>query len=179
MRKLIQLVLTITTLAFASVASAQQTEKRIALVIGNGAYQAEALPTTANDAGLIAQTLQAAGFDVVGARDLDQDTARRTFRDFLEKATTSGPDTVAFVYLNVYGIQLEGENYFVPVDAKIARATEIPIEAVRISDYMRPLASLNLKASVVVFDVARAHPFAKAGQPLASGLALVEPEKGM
>jgi uncharacterized caspase-like protein len=105
------------------------------------------------DAGLIAQTLQATGFDVLGARDLDQDTLRRTFRDFLEKATASGPDTVAFVYLNGYGVQLEGENYFVPVDAKIARDTEVPIEAVRISDYVRLLASLNLKASIVVLDV--------------------------
>ena len=78
-------------------------------MIGNAAYQGEALPTAANDAGLIAQTLQAAGFDVLGARDLYQDTLRRTFRDFLEKATASGPDTVAFVYLNGYGVQLEGE----------------------------------------------------------------------
>src|SRR5262245_21952625 len=74
-------------------------EKRIALVIGNGAYQAGALATTANDAGLVAQTLQAAGFDVVGARDLDQDSLRRSMRDFLDKAQASGPDTVAFVYL--------------------------------------------------------------------------------
>src|SRR5436190_9956197 len=179
MRKLIQLVLTITTLAFASVASAQQTEKRIALVIGNGAYQAEALPTAANDAGLIAQTLQAAGFDVVGARDLDQDTLRRTLHDFLDKASASGPDTVAFIYLSGYGVQLEGENYFVPMDARIARDTDVSIEAVRVSDYIRPLAALKLKVNVVVLDAARAHPFAKSGQPLASGLSLMESDKGM
>src|SRR6478736_6753337 len=52
-------------------ALAQQQEKRIALVIGNGAYAKSPLATAANDAGLIAQTLQAAGFDVIGARDLD------------------------------------------------------------------------------------------------------------
>ena len=179
MRRLVTSIFLVASIFVASSTSAQQSEKRIALVIGNAAYQVEALPTAANDAGLIAQTLQAAGFDVLGARDLDQDTLRRTFRDFLEKATASGPDTVAFVYLNGYGVQLEGENYFVPVDAKIARDTEVPIEAIRISDYVRPLASLNLKASVVVLDVARAHPFAKAGQPLASGLSLIEPEKGM
>src|SRR5438034_10710850 len=69
---------------------AAQAEKRIALVIGNAAYQAGALATPANDAGLIAQTLQAAGFDVVGARDLDQNSLRRAFRDFLEKATGAG-----------------------------------------------------------------------------------------
>lgn len=48
-------------------------EKRIALVVGNSGYQAGELKTAANDAGLIAQTLQAAGFNVVGARDLDQE----------------------------------------------------------------------------------------------------------
>src|SRR5262249_43138352 len=49
-------------------ANAARAEKRIALVIGNAGYQAGALNTPANDGGLIAQTLQAAGFDVVGAR---------------------------------------------------------------------------------------------------------------
>jgi uncharacterized caspase-like protein len=154
-------------------------ERRIALVIGNVSYQAGALNTPANDAGLIAQTLQAAGFDVVGARDLDQDSLRRAFRDFLEKAQTSEPNTVAFVYLSGYGLQLEGENYFVPIDAKIARDSDVAAEAVRISDYTRPLAALNLKASIVVLDTARANPFAKTGEPLAGGLALVEPGHGM
>jgi uncharacterized caspase-like protein len=145
-------------------------------VIGNAGYQTGALNTPANDAGLVAQTLQASGFDVVGARDLDQDSLRRAFRDFLDKA--SGTDTVAFIYLSGYGLQLEGENYFVPVDAKIARDTDVPLEAVRVSDYTRPLAALGLKASIVVLDVARANPFAKSGKPLAGGLALVEPEPG-
>jgi uncharacterized caspase-like protein len=159
-------------------AGAAHSEKRIALVIGNGEYQAGALNTPANDAGLIAQTLQASGFDVVGARDLDQDSLRRTFRDFLDKASASGTDTVTFIYLSGYGLQLEGENYFVPVDAKIARDTDVPVEAVRVSDYTRPLAAMGLKASIVVLDAARANPFATSGQALAGGLALVEPEPG-
>ena len=160
-------------------AGAAHAEKRIALVIGNAGYQAGALSTPANDAGLIAQTLQASGFDVVGARDLDQDSLRRAFHDFLDKASASGPDTVAFVYLSGYGLQLEGENYFVPIDAKIARDTDVPAEAVRVSDYTRPLAALKLKASIVVLDAARVNLFARSGQPLAGGLALVEPEPGM
>jgi uncharacterized caspase-like protein len=159
-------------------ARAGHAETRIALVIGNAAYQAAPLNTTANDAGLIAQTLQASGFDVAGARDLDQDSLRRAFHDFLDKASASGPDTVAFVYLAGYGLQLEGENYFVPIDAKIARDADVPAEAVRISDYTRPLAALGLKAVIVVLDAARTNPFAKSGQPLAGGLALVEPEPG-
>jgi len=175
-RKLVAALVALLPLAFVAVPGAAQAEKRIALVIGNAGYQAGALNTPANDAGLIAQTLQAAGFDVVGARDLDQDTLRHAFRDFVEKATGSGPDTVAFIYLSGYGMQLEGENYFVPIDARIARDSDVAAEALRISDYTRPLAAMKLKASIVVLDAARANPFARSGPSLAGGLALVEPE---
>lgn len=167
-------------LALAGSAVAQQQEKRIALVVGNGAYAKSPLATAANDAGLIAQTLQAAGFDVVGARDLDGETLRRSFRDFIQKAEASGPGTVAMVYLAGYGMQIAGENYFIPVDSAISRDTDVPIEGLRINDYIRQLASLPLKASVVVLDAARQQPFVEGGgQPIASGLALVEPEARM
>ncbi len=160
-------------------ASAQQPEKRIALVVGDGAYTKSPLATAANDAGLIAQTLQAAGFDVVGARDLDGDTLRSSFRDFIQKAQASGPGTVAMVYLAGYGIQLAGENYFIPVDSQLSRDVDIPTEGLRISDYLRQLASLPLKASIVVLDAARQQPFIEGGQSIASGLALVDPEPQM
>src|ERR1700704_314382 len=156
------LVLLFTNLALAS---AQAAEKRIALVVGNANYSSGALPTPANDAGLIAQTLQAAGFDVVGVRDLDQDSLRRTFRDFIAKVSAAGPDTVSFIYLSGYGLQLEGENYFVPTDANIARDVNVSSEALRLSDYTKPLAALGIKVSIVVLDGARASPFAKSGPP--------------
>ncbi|WNJ89665.1 caspase family protein [Bosea sp. 685] len=157
---------------------AQQLEKRIALVIGNGAYQASPLATPANDAGLIAQTLQAAGFDVVGARDLDTATLRSSLREFLDKASASGPDTVALVYFAGNALQFEGENYLVPVDARIARDADVPLEAVRLSDLTKPLAALPLKARIVVLDAAYANGFARSGQPLAGGLALMQPDPG-
>ena len=176
--KALLLLVAFLVLAVMPPAKAQAAEKRVALVVGNAGYQAGALPTPANDAGLIAQTLQAAGFDVVGARDLDQDSLRRTFRDFIAKVSAAGPDTVAFVYFSGYGLQLEGENYFVPTDANIVRDTNVSSEALRVSDYTKPLAGLGIKASIIVLDVARANPFAKSGPPLAGGLALVEPEPG-
>jgi uncharacterized caspase-like protein len=154
-------------------------EKRLALVIGNSNYAEKPIATAANDAGLVAQTLQAAGFDVIGARDLDGETLRKSFRDFIDKVQASGPDTVALVYLAGYGMQLAGENYFIPTDARIARDTDIPIDGLRISDYTRQLAALPLKAGITILDAARNTPFAKEGQPLAGGLALVEPEPKM
>src|ERR1700730_4540305 len=83
------------------------------------------------------------------------------------------------VYLAGYGIQLAGENYFIPVDSALSRDVDIPIEGLRIGDYIRQLASLQLKASVVVLDAARQQPFIEGGQPIASGLALVEPDPHM
>src|SRR6201987_5378549 len=120
-------------------AAAQQQEKRIALVVGDGVYAKSPLPTPANDAGLIAQPLQAAGFDVIGARDLDGDTLRKSFHDFLEKAQADPANTVAVVYRAGYGMQLPGENYFIPVDANINHDPDVPIEGLRVSDYTRQL----------------------------------------
>ena len=160
--------------------SAQQAAQnpRIALVIGNATYRDAALATTANDAGLIAQTLQAAGFDVVGARDLDGQSLRTAFRDFLDKASAAGPDMQAFVYLAGRGVQYDGDNYFVPVDAQINRDADVPIDALRISDFAHALAQTPGKARIIVLDAARANPYASQGSPLAPGLALVDPEPG-
>jgi uncharacterized caspase-like protein len=160
-------------------AAAAQQEKRFGLVIGNSEYASGPLPTSANDAGLIAQTLQASGFDVMGARDLDGDALRNTFRDFVDKVSSEGPGAVAFVYLAGHGVQYEGENYFVPIDARIDRDVDVPLRALRLSDYVRALGGLNAKAVIVVLDAAREAPFARSGQPLAGGLALVEPGPGM
>ncbi len=160
-------------------ASAFAAEKRIALVIGESAYRAKPLATAANDAGLIAQTLQAAGFDVAGARDLDEEGLRGALRDFVDKAGASGPETVAFVYFSGLALQLEGENYLVPVDAAISRDADIALRAVRVSDYVKPLTALGLKAAVVVLDAARPNPFTLTGEPIAGGLALFEPGPGL
>ena len=161
-------------------AQAQQAapNPRIALVIGNATYRDAALATTANDAGLVAQTLQAAGFDVVGARDLDGQSLRTALRDFLQKASAAGPDMQAFVYLSGRAVQYNGDNYFVPVDAQINRDADVPIDAIRIADFTHALAATPGRARIIVLDAARANPYATQGSPLAPGLALVDPEPG-
>src|SRR5271166_3534338 len=173
-------VLLLATALLSLAASAQQAAQnpRIALVIGNATYRDAALATTANDAGLVAQTLQAAGFDVVGARDLDGQSLRTAFRDFLDKAAAAGPDMQAFVYLAGRGVQYNGDNYFVPIDAQINRDADVPIDALRITDFAHALAQTSGKARIIVLDAARANPYASQGSPLAPGLALVDPEPG-
>ncbi len=175
------ILLTMAAGLLALAAEAQQPappNPRIALVIGNGTYRDAALATPANDAGLVAQTLQAAGFDVVGARDLDGQSLRTAFRDFLQKAAAAGPDMQAFVYLAGRAVQYNGDNYFVPVDAQINRDADVPIEAIRIADFSHALAATPGRARIIVLDAARANPYATQGSPFAPGLALVDPERG-
>src|SRR6516162_4907548 len=112
-------------------------EMRFALVIGNDEYKSAKLATPANDAGLVANALQAAGFTVSGARNLDQATLRESVREFVDQLAAAGPDAVAFVYLAGFGLQFEGENYFVPVDADPQRDVDIPLQAMRISDLIQ------------------------------------------
>ena len=154
---------------------AEPDSPRIALVVGLQAYRAP-LPTAANDAGLMAQTLAAAGFDVTAARDLGGDGLRKTFREFLDKAAAGGPRGVAVVYLAGRAVQFEGENYLVPVDARLTRDTDIPIEALRLGDFTRALAATNLGVKIVAVDGAYAD--ADASGRYGSGLALVDADPG-
>jgi uncharacterized caspase-like protein len=172
------LMLAPSLLALAADAQQPASNPRIALVVGNATYRDAALATPANDAGLVAQTLQAAGFDVVGARDLDGQSLRTAFRDFLQKAAAAGPDMQAFVYLAGRAVQYNGDNYFVPVDAQINRDADVPIDAIRIADFAHALAATPGRARIIVLDAARANPYATQGSPLAPGLALVDPERG-
>jgi uncharacterized caspase-like protein len=175
--KLLLLFLAALTFVPSPVAGRTAQEKRVALVIGNASYKAKPLATAANDAGLIAQTLQAAGFEVVGARDLDEGPLRQAFRDFADRLRAAGPDAVAVLYFAGYGAQFEGENYLVPVDAEITEAANLPAHALRISEMMTSLAALHAKATFMIFDAARAGPIVPPGQ--ASGFAWVEPEANM
>jgi uncharacterized caspase-like protein len=159
--------------------SGHAAEMRFALVIGNDECKSAKLTTPANDAGLVANALTAAGFTVTGARNLDQATLRESVREFLGQVAAAGPNAVVVIYLAGLGVQFAGENYYVPVDADLARDVDVPLQAVRISDFAQPLAALPARVKIVILDAARQNPFAGGGEPLASGLALVDPAPGM
>ena len=177
--KILLACLAIFAVACAAKARAAPSERRLALVVGNASYKAKPLATAVNDAALVAQTLRAAGFHVMGARDLDENALRQAFRDFVEAVRSAGPGAVAAVYFAGYGLQLEGENYLVPTNADIADASDVPLKAIRLSEQTHALAALESKATFVILDMARANPFALPGPPPASGLAWIEPEPNM
>ena len=172
--KILFLFLAILAVVFLPQAGAAASEKRLALVIGNASYRAKALASAVDDAALVARSLQESGFDVQGARDLDGDLLRQAFRDFTDQVARAGPDAVAVVYFAGYGLQFEGENYLVPIDADIGGATDLPVRALLLSEQMHALAALHLKATFIILDMARAGPVDL--PDLAGGLAWVEPE---
>ncbi len=156
-------------------ASAQD---RLALVVGQGAYQGRSLPTAVNDAGLIAQTLTSAGFEVIQGRDLGASDLRSLVRDFLDKAQDLEPGSTVMVYLAGHGVQLEGDNYLLPVDARIERDVDVPLEGFRLSDLVRSLERGPAQVRVIVADMGRDYPLGATGEPMAKGLALMEPPAG-
>ena len=157
-------------------ARAAVSERRFALVVGNASYEAGRLATAINDAELIARTLQAAGFEVVHAHDLKQGAQRQVFNDFFELLRKAGPDSIALVYFAGYGLQVGGENYLLPVDARIAVASDVPRYGFRVSELMQALSALRSKPAITILDAARKSPFVIDGMPPAAGLAWLEPE---
>jgi hypothetical protein len=165
-----------TLFLFALPASAQQ---RIALVIGNAAYPKGAIGTSLADGGLVAEALTSIGFEIVEGADVNQADLRRLFRDFLSKVEAGGPGAIAFVYYSGYGIEFEGENYLIPVDARLERDGDIPIDAVRLFDLLRPLADTPAAAKIVILDATRPLPFRIQGGRLARGLGAIAAAPGM
>ena len=138
-------------------ASMAQAERRIALVIGNSAYRnASALPNTINDANAIAALFRSVGFEVVSSRnELGVLEFKRTVRDFLITAETAD---IAVVYYAGHGIEVNGANYLIPVDAKLARDYDVEDEAValdRIVWALQPVHRLRL----ILLDACRDNPF--------------------
>ena len=115
-------------------------ENRIALVIGNSTYETvTVLPNPANDAKAMTDLLKSAGFEVVSAPNLSHSEMRQTISNFAGKVAAKGRDTVALVFYAGHGLQVDGENFLVPIDARIQREADVPLQAMRLADVMNAL----------------------------------------
>lgn len=160
-------------------AGSASAEKRVALVMGNSAYEKVArLGNPSSDAALVADTLKAAGFDLVELRlDLKVADMRRALRDFIEQSRDAD---VAVVYYAGHGIEVDGVNYLVPTDAVLERDTDIYDEALSLERVLVAIEPAR-KLRLVVLDACRDSPFSKAmkrtlaTRAIGRGLAKVEP----
>ena len=153
-------------------------DQRVALVIGNSNYQtAPKLANPGNDAQSVAQLLNSAGFEVTQATDLSRNEMVRAVQDFSDKIAARGPGAVAMIYYAGHGVQLAGENYLLPVDAKIASPSDLDGNSLRLVDVMGTLESIPSRMRIVVLDACRNNPFPEINDA-GRGLAIVDAPRG-
>ena len=159
-------------------AHSASAESRLALVIGQSAYRSvPALPNPANDAKAVTQMLTDSGFEVSTAADLSQGQMREAVSDFAGKVAAKGADTVALVFYAGHGLQIDGENFLVPVDIDPKREADIPIQAVRLNDILNTLTSVPSKMRILMLDACRNNPFPDL-KTAGGGLAIVDAKIG-
>jgi len=154
-------------------------ESRVALVIGQSAYRAvPPLPNAANDAKHMAELLISAGFAVTSAGDLSQNDMRQAISDFAAKVSAAGPDTVALVFYAGHGLQIDGENFLIPVDLDPKREADVPLQAVRLNDLLNTLGALRTRMRILMLDACRDNPFPALNGSTGHGLAMVDTKAG-
>lgn len=166
--------------ALSRAAPTGQAGRRVALVVGNGAYTDGPLKNPVNDAAAVACALARLGFETDEKHDLGVLEMQQALRDFEDKA--EGADW-AFVYYAGHGMELNGKNWLVPVDARLARATDLPDEAIPVERVLDRLSGAK-KLRIVVLDACRTNPFLarmamnRGVRAVAHGLAAIEPTHG-
>ena len=174
-------LLTLLIAVFSSALAAQESsEKRIALVIGNSAYQhVPSLKNPANDSNDLAQALRDIGFEVLLHTDQTQGDMLDTLRNF--RRQSAGAD-IALIYFAGHGIEIDRQNYLIPVDAVLETDSDVNFETVRLDTLMFSAQGAK-RLSMVIVDACRDNPFATTMQRTDStrsvgrGLSSVEPTK--
>jgi len=142
----------------ASAAGAAITGRRVALVIGNGAYvHVKALPNPSNDARSIAKSLRGIGFAVTEGIDLDRGGMQKMIRDFLRDAARV---QVAVVYYAGHGVQISGRNYLVPVDAQLKAGGSMTDTMMDTDTIMAGLDD-QVRTNILILDACRNNPMAE------------------
>ena len=152
---------------------------RFALVIGNSAYQSiSALPNPERDAKLLGETLTALNFKTTVVQNLDLTAFKKAIAAFSDAVTDAGPDSIALVYYAGHGVQIDGVNYLVPVDASAKSASGVVLSSVSASDLLRALDDAAAATNIVIFDACRDNPFKTSSRGFNRGLAQITAPSG-
>ena len=150
----------------------QNREQRVALVIGNDDYKGALakLSNPINDARAIKNILESRGFKVI----YSEDVTKRAMRDDLNKFYRAlGKGGVGMFYFSGHGIEVDGQNYLIPIDAKIEAKSDTEYEAVALNRITKRLQDIGNRLNILVLDACRNDPFSRGVGT--GGLAKVEP----
>jgi uncharacterized caspase-like protein len=145
-------------LSFSEVSAATPSGKKVALVMGNSAYKhAVELPNPKNDAKLMAETFRTAGFTVIEGEDLDKTAMSALVDQFTELAYDAD---IAVVYYAGHGLQVDGRNYLVPIDAQLEKAAQLQTRTVPAEKFLAALPP-DPAVSIIILDACRDNPLAR------------------
>ena len=142
-----------------ALSGAAQAQDRVALVIGNSKYtSANVVPNAVNDARVMARALREIGFVVVDGYDLVRDNMERQIREFLRRSESAR--VVLFFYAG-HGLQVDGRNYLLPVNARLQTASDLGFETVGLDNILESLDGAS-RTNIIILDACRNNPFAQA-----------------
>ena len=153
---LVVAVMALVLAASASVALARQ----VALVVGNSTYaHIGRLPNPENDAVDMAAALRQIGFEVTTELDADRGELTEALRAFTRRS--AGAD-VSLVFYAGHGLEMDGTNYLVPVDARLERDVDVRYETATLDDLL--VATVGARLRLVILDACRNNPLARSMQ---------------
>ena len=162
-------------IVFAITSTTVRAEKRVALIIGNGAYPMAPLRNPINDARAMAKTLNQLGFEVILRTNLSQRGMIEALRDFGARLGRGGE---AVFYFSGHGMQVKGRNYLIPVDADIRGEDEVPYMSLDMAQVLDKLEAARSRANIVILDACRNNPFVRTFRSGRMGLAQMDAPVG-
>lgn len=170
------LVLGIVVVALPARAPGAATESRLALVIGNSAYETAPLRNPRNDARDMAEALRDLGFEVMLETDVDEPQMYRAVRAFGRELERRGG--VGLFYYAGHGMQVRGRNYLIPIGADIRAEDEVPYQGVDAGLVLSKMDTADNRLNIVILDACRNNPFARSFRSAEQGLARMEAPSG-
>jgi hypothetical protein len=169
-------------IALCGVCCCAHAQNRVALIVGNSHYRnAPALPSTANDAGDIAQSFERLAFTTTRLVDATYEDLRRAIRQFNELALNAD---IAVIYFGGHGLEVSGENWLLPVDADPHTDLDVASEAIALKILMQSVGRAS-DLGIVILDASRSNAFAmrllRAGDSrgITRGLGRVDPAQNV
>jgi uncharacterized caspase-like protein len=150
-------------------------ERKIALVIGNKGYKISPLANAVNDANDLAELLKQKNFDVTKVIDGTRLEMRNAVRQFTEKIAQGG---VGLFYYSGHGVQVDGDNFLVPIDASFEYKEEVPDVCVSVSSILRFMESSSNRLNIMILDACRNSPFKSFSRSGEKGMVRVEAPTG-
>jgi formylglycine-generating enzyme required for sulfatase activity len=155
---------------------ASAAPQRTALIVGNARYRQGPLRNPVNDATAVATKMRGLGFDVQLIADGTQEQMKRGLAAFGERL--KGRKGVALFYYSGHGIQINGRNYLVPVDAPMESEAMVDVEGVSVDSVLAAMDAAKTQVNVLILDACRNNPFAHSFRSLGQGLAFMDAPSG-